>query len=185
MPRRGSAKNYSFSAVRKCPSYTNRDHNPSQVLINKVLRLQGKAKDTLQCLGGAWISFFTYIGYVWSTKYSTHPFGSKSAPFLYHVIFAGGEAVTRQSRVPFVAITISIFVAGGLTVHFGGAENILSGNGNRKLTEMGKQSFAPWVDQVRVFRYLFTFSTQHSNKLVYCLICSMCGNNEWTTTLPK
>ena len=32
---------------------------------------------------------------------------------------------------------------------------------------------------------IFTFLTQHSNKLVYFLIYFMSGNNEWTTSLPK
>lgn len=82
-------------------------------------------------------------------------------------------------------MTISIFLAGGLTVHFGGAKKMFSANETRKLTKMEKQSLAPWVDQVGVFRYQFTFLTQHSNKLVYFLIYFMSGNNEWTTSLPK
>lgn len=49
-------------------------------------------------------------------------------------------------------MTIAIFLAGGLTVHFGGAKKMFSANETRKLTKMEKQSLAPWVDQVGVFR---------------------------------
>lgn len=50
----------------------------------------------------------------------TYPEDCSNTPSLYQVTVAAGFAVTLHSNVPFLSMTMVMFLGGGSDVHFGG-----------------------------------------------------------------